>query len=95
MNELHAIPQKKYDLAWRIIDDEAILLSFRGKKVRDVVYTLNLTATYIWKLIDGQFSIADIVGQIVDEYDISQRAAQIQVRTLMRDLYNRGYIYYI
>ncbi|GEM_PF-2881931 len=94
MGKLRVFPQKTRDLAWRIIDDETILLSFRGKRVRDVVYTLNSTATYIWKLIDGKHSPEDIAGRIVDKYGISPRVALAKLRALMKDLSGRGYIYY-
>ena len=47
---------------------------------------LNPVGSRVWELIDGQRSADDIVGVIVQEFDVSQEAAARDVGDFVREL---------
>jgi hypothetical protein len=68
----------------RKIEDEFVLVPIRRKPEDvDSIYVLNEVGSRIWELIDGQRTCVDIVGRILDEYDVSRcDAEQALVRFL-------------
>ena len=68
--------------AWRVIEGEAVILSLDTKILRG----LNPVGSRVWELIDGQRSVDDIVGVIVQEFDVSQEAAAGDVGDFVREL---------
>ena len=57
------IVAKSPKTAWQIIEGEAVLLSMDTKVLRG----LNPVGSRIWELIDGQRSLEEITGVIVQE----------------------------
>ena len=74
--------------AWRIIEGEAVILSMESKVLRG----LNPVGSRIWDLIDGQRSLEDIVGVIVQEFDVAPGQAAQDVEAFIRDLLDRGLV---
>lgn len=68
--------------AWRVIEGEAVILSLDTKILRG----LNPVGSRVWELIDGQRSVEEIVGVIVQEFDVSQEAAAGDVGDFVREL---------
>lgn len=68
--------------ASRVIEGEAVILSLDTKILRG----LNPVGSRVWELIDGQRSVDDIVGVIVQEFDVSQEAAARDVGDFVREL---------
>ena len=74
------IPAQTRDLAWRIIDGEAVIVSLADQKGHsEELCLLNETATRIWELIDGKSTIEAIVKQVAEEYDVDAQTMQSQV----------------
>ncbi len=75
----------------RLIAGEMILVPIR-KNVGDMesIYTLNETAARIWELIDGQRSAAEVLEQIVSEFDIDPTEAEHDLMELLQDLAGLG-----
>jgi len=74
------IPAQTRDLAWRIIDGEAVIVSLADQKVHsEELCLLNETATRIWELIDGKSTTEAIVEQLRDEYDADMKTMRSEV----------------
>ena len=80
------IVTKNQKTAWRIIEGEAVILSLDTKVLRG----LNPVGSRIWDLIDGQRSLEEIVGVIVQEFDVAPGDAAQDVRAFIQDLLDRG-----
>jgi hypothetical protein len=72
--------------AWRIIEGEAVILSMDTKIMRG----LNPVGSRIWDLIDGQRSLEEITGTIVQEFEVTPADAAQDVRTFIQELLDRG-----
>ncbi len=74
--------------AWRIIEGEAVILSMDTKVLRG----LNPVGSRIWDLIDGQRSLEEITGTIVQEFDVTPADATQDVRAFIQELLDRGLV---
>jgi len=74
--------------AWRIIEGEAVILSMENKVLRG----LNPVGSRIWELIDGQRSLEEITGSIVQEFDVTPADAAQDVRAFIQELLDRGLV---
>jgi hypothetical protein len=87
MELLDKIPKKNKELAWRIIDGEAVVIPLEEQpKEGENFTTFNETASRIWELIDGRNSVEDIIKKIIDEYDVELEEAQSQVKIFLDNL---------
>lgn len=74
--------------AWRLIAGEAVILSLDTKVLRG----LNEVGSRVWDLIDGQRTVDDIVGVIVDEFDVPRQQAAEDVEAFVRQLVDKGLV---
>lgn len=86
--KLEAVPHLITDIIWRVLDDNAVLVSPQGGQVT----ILNEIGTKIWSLIDGQNSGSDIADHLVQQYDVTITQAQQDVETFLTKLDERGLI---
>ena len=72
--------EKDPSVVYREIADEAILVPVR-RNVADMesVFTLDSVGADIWKLIDGDRTLPDILEMLLDEYEVD---AEILTRDL-------------
>ena len=90
---LDKIPQKNTELAWRIIDNETVIIPLDEQTSdSEKINFLNETGTRIWELIDGKNSIKDIVVRIVKEYEIEEKEAEKEVVSFIKKLKSRNLI---
>jgi hypothetical protein len=93
MKELKKVPKKNLRLAWRIIDDEAIVIPLEAQpKKGEKIYVFNKTATSIWRLIDGKMSVKNIIEKIIIEYEVNYLKAKLEVIRLIKELYKKNLI---
>ena len=71
--------------AWRVIEDEAVLVD----RDEEEVLRLNLIATEIWQALDGSRSIAEIIDQIHQSFDVDRRTAENDVVRFVKELVKR------
>ena len=82
-HELH--PKLKPSIIYSELGNkEVVILNFETK----YLYTLNEVGTRIWQLLNGNNSINDIVGVIVNEYDIDREAALKSVTYQIEEFIN-------
>jgi len=89
-NWLGRVPIQNGDAAWRLIDDEAIIVMPETA----LATVLNQVAARIWELIDGKRTLGQIVDMIVLEYDVDAATAEKDAQSFVNELTARGLIGY-
>lgn len=79
---LTSIVSRNDDFIWRVIDGEAVLLSPIG----DQLHALNELGTFVWKLADGSRSVAGIIEQICEEFEVEKQRAEQDTLVFLRNL---------
>jgi coenzyme PQQ biosynthesis protein PqqD len=70
------------NVAWRIIGDEAVLLSAEDSSV----HSLDAVGTRIWELCDGEKTVSEIVDQVVSEFEVDRETAEKDVVEFIDEL---------
>ncbi len=88
MNSTRGIPKVAPDLVWRVLDDNAVVVSPRAGEVR----VLNRVGTIIWQLLIEDNSPTDIEEYLISHFDVTRQHAKSDMQTFFDDLTNRGVI---
>jgi hypothetical protein len=72
----------------RVIGDDIVVLSQRG----DLLHTLSDTSRFIWERIDGKRTFNEILSAIVDEYQVDEAVAAVDLRTFIGSLLDESLI---
>ncbi|MCA9950896.1 MAG: PqqD family protein [Anaerolineales bacterium] len=86
MTETTRQPQIANDLIWRLLDNNAVVVSPHVGEVR----VLNGIGTVIWQLLVEKKSPAQIEDFLVANYDVSHADAQKDIQDFIKDLADRG-----
>lgn len=95
MNEDNApvprlVPQAKLrrmrGIAWRIVDEEAVLVNVR----QDEVIHLDAVSTFIWSRMDGLISLGEIAEDLVEEFEVDLETATEDTRAFAGRLLEQG-----
>lgn len=63
--ELSMKPQRRPEIAWRVIEGEAVVVDPK----QGAVFPLNPVATRLWELAEGSRTVADMIGLLEQEFD--------------------------
>jgi methyltransferase-like protein len=74
--------QRNSSILWRELDGEAVLLSPSAGSS----YNLNPVGTFIWKLLDGTHTPADIATAICEVYEVEFEQALQDVQAILADM---------
>jgi hypothetical protein len=78
------------ETAWRVIDEQAIILSLGDHQIRG----LNPVGTRIWELADGATSL-DQIGRIISgEFEIGQETAREDAEDFVHELAAKEIIFW-
>jgi hypothetical protein len=66
------------DIAWQVLDDEAVLLNLSD----GTAVGLNPTASHIWPML-GDHDENSIVASLIDEFEVSPETALADVRNFV------------
>jgi len=89
---------KKYipspDIVVRNIEGETIIIPITAGigDLEDALFTLNPTGLAVWKKLDGQNSVADIIEALLKEYPASPGQIERDVLGLLEELYQKKLI---
>jgi methyltransferase-like protein len=86
--DLNAVPVIASEFNTREVDEETVILAPSG----DEVISLNAVGTFIWKQIDGQHELRDIVDILCDEYEVERAQAETDVTGFVQQLLDHGLI---
>ena len=85
---------KESSFVTRCIKDETIIVPVKGDVGDlDSIYTLDEVGSIVWKLIDGQTSVSQIVDAICSAYDTAPEEAEKDVIELLGSLEEAGLIH--
>jgi hypothetical protein len=73
-------------VAWRIVQEEAILVNVR----KDEVIHLDRVASFIWSRMDGAASLAEIAEDLIEEFDVEMEIALDDIIVFADRLLNQG-----
>ncbi|OFW59071.1 MAG: hypothetical protein A2W01_04245 [Candidatus Solincola sediminis] len=73
-------------IAWRIVDEEAILVNVR----QDEVIHLDKVASFIWSKMDGAASLERIAEAMIEEFDVELSIALEDITGFAERLLKQG-----
>jgi len=73
---------KKKDVIYRIIDAQAVILTFRDSRL----HTLNEVGTFIWEHLDGKKSVGDLITGVHGTFDVELKKADRDVTSFVENL---------
>ena len=82
------IPVQNPDVAWRMVDDECIIVDPQGSQAT----VLNPVGSRIWELVDGKRNVGSIVEQILAEYAVDADRADADALGFVDELKKRNLI---
>ena len=88
MIKLDTILVKNEDIAWRKIDDDAILIDMDEEEVTH----FNEVAALIWDTIDGTKSAAEIIEHICTVFEVDQEQAKKDVFSFLKKLLQKDMV---
>lgn len=81
------------DIAWRIIDKEAVLIILNSPSVDRYSFSiLNETGTRIWEIMDGTKTVDDIAKVICEEFDVTYSRAKKEITEFISRLSEMGVV---
>lgn len=73
---------KQAEIPWSVVEGEAVLIDHReGELIR-----LGAVGTAIWTALDGRRTVREVIAQIRESFDVSERQAARDVRRFMKQL---------
>lgn len=73
---------KQVDIPWSVVEGEAVLIDYReGELIR-----LGPVGTAIWTALDGRRTVREVIAQIRETFDVSERRAARDVRRFIKRL---------
>jgi hypothetical protein len=76
------------DAAFAAVEDGAVVLHMGTKRY----YSLNETGAFVWRRLEDGIARAEIVAQVVEEYDVGIAEAEIAVARLLDELVQESLI---
>jgi coenzyme PQQ synthesis protein D (PqqD) len=70
------------DAACAPVEDGAVVLNMRTKRY----YSLNETGAMIWRLLEDEMAVEDVVARVVERYDVDEVEARRAVAVLLDEL---------
>ena len=70
------------DAAFAAVEDGAVVLHMGTKRY----YSLNETGAFVWRRLEDGVPRTEIVGQVVEEYDVGIIEAEMAVARLLDEL---------
>ena len=87
--KLTSIPVQNEEIYYQKIENEGLLIHGQKGKVR----TVNLVGDFIWNLIDGHKSVAQIIEQVKSEFSYQVDTIKSDVFHYLQELSDCSLIY--
>ena len=89
----NTIYRKKDDVVSREIAEETILVPVRGRLAdMQKIFSLNPTAEFVWKNLDGKKKLVDILNALIDRFDVAKDEAEKDISDFVNELMNADLI---
>lgn len=87
-NFTNRIPLKSSDVAWQMVDGEAVVLHISGQMLRG----LNAVASHVWQRIDGNRTIEMIAQEISADFSRTEEEVFKDVKTFLNELIEKNMV---
>jgi hypothetical protein len=88
-----ARPKRSASVAHRRVDDEVLIIPIRSDVKQGLaVLSLNVTASLVWDLLDGEHDLEAVVAAVCERFEIDPATARQDVEQLCQDLLDAGAI---
>lgn len=85
--------RRKESVVERSIAGESFLIPVCGTPVEmDNIFVLNELGAFIWRRLDGRSTLDDMVGAILDQYEVTRAEAESDLGGLIEKLLAAGLI---
>ena len=83
-------PRYKRDirLPYQEVQGQAVVVA----PVRREVHEFDETATFLWSALGRERTLAELVGELCEEYDVDEKAAEEDVRGFLALLEEKGLV---
>lgn len=88
MLTLESVCKQHPDVVFQLAEEEVVLVLPRAGQIK----VLNEVGTFIWSMLDGTLSIAEVVSEIIQEYQVDRELAQEDALEFLSDLHSKGII---
>ena len=82
MIDLQTIPKRDGSFCERELGNETIFLSPKG----DQIHALDEVGTYIWKQIDGETALSEVIDRLCNEYEVPRDQAEKDLLAFITEL---------
>ena len=86
MSILSSFIKRDDDVAWRIIEEEALVVNPKDS----MIYPLNETGARVWDLLDGQKQVSAIIDIIAEEFEEDNFVIQQDILDFVKGLLDKG-----
>jgi hypothetical protein len=86
MIENESAPRIASDIVWRLLDDNAVVVSPRAGEVR----VLNSVGTAIWQRLVKKEDLPQIEVYLQDHYDVTKERVHSDLLSFLEELTERG-----
>ena len=89
---IQAFQTREEGILARRIAGETILVPTRRRAREMALFTLNEVGSYLWERLDGRTSEAELIAQLVQDFEIDTESAVEDLSLFLRDLRSAGCI---
>ena len=82
MIDLQTIPKRDGSYCERELGNETIFLSPKG----DQIHALDEIGSFIWKQLDGETTLSEVIDRLCDEYEVSRDQAEKDLMVFIAEL---------
>jgi len=86
MTQDESSPRIASDIVWRLLDDNAVVVSPRAGEVR----VLNSVGTGIWQRLVEKEDLPEIEGYVQNHYDVTEERVHSDLLSFLDELTERG-----
>lgn len=86
MNRLDDVIKKNEDMAWRVIEGEALIVDPR----KNLIYPVNSVGARVWELLDGKRPCRDIIETVRREFDCGGVDIESDINEFLCDAVEKG-----
>ncbi|MDZ4662303.1 MAG: PqqD family protein [Pseudomonadota bacterium] len=86
METIDQVFKKETLTPWQEMEGKALVLTPQ----KSAVHELNETATFIWRMLDGETSVRAVVTSLCNEFDVPTEQATADTITLIGEMREKG-----
>jgi hypothetical protein len=85
---MNRVPVKNEEIVWRNLDGEAVLLNPHTGKY----FGMNAVGCSFWEKIDGHSTVAEIIDQLLEEYEVTRSVLEKDLHELIDAMLKKNII---